>query len=128
VSHLGNGLKVRDIVSGVADALDVDSLGLLVNSGGDVFDLVAGNELGGDAEALEGDLELVVGTAVKVAGRDDVVASLGEGRNGNELSSLARGGGQSSNTALKGSYPLLEDIDGGLDRRVSFVCLSCVMG
>lgn len=117
VGNLGNGLKVGDVVPGVADALDVDGLGLVVDGGGNVLGLVAVDELGGDAEALEGDLELVVGAAVEVRRGDDVVAGLGEGRQGEELGALAGGGGQGGDAAFQGSYPLLEDIDGGLSRR-----------
>lgn len=114
VGDLGNGFKVRDVVSRVADALDVDGLCVVVDGGGNVLGVVALDKLGGDAVALERDLELVVGAAVQVGGRDDVVAGLGEGSEGEELGGLARGGGQSSSAAFKGCYPLLEDIDGRL--------------
>lgn len=114
MSHLGNGLQVRHVVSGIANALEVDGLCVVVDGGSNVLGVVALDKLGGDAIALECDLELVVGAAVEVGGGDDVVAGLGEGRQGEELSCLARGGGQRSNTPFQGCYPLLEDIDGGL--------------
>lgn len=114
MGNLGNGLEVGDVVLGVTDALDVDGLGLVVNGGRDILGLVAVDELGVDAQAGEEDLELVVGAAVEVRGGDDVVAGVGEGVDGHELGGLARGGGQSGDTALEGCYPLLEDIDGGL--------------
>lgn len=114
MGHLGNSLKVRHVVSGVADALEVDGLCVVVDGGLNLLGVVALDELCGDAVALECDLELVVGAAVEVGGGDDVVAGLGEGSEGDELGCLARGGGQSSNAPFKGCYPLLEDIDGGL--------------
>jgi hypothetical protein len=114
MGDLGNRLQVRHVVSRVADALEVHGLCVVVDGGGNVLGVVALDKLGGDAEALERDLELVVGAAVQVGRRDDVVAGLGEGREGEELGGLAGGGGQSSNAAFKGCYPLLEDIDGGL--------------
>jgi hypothetical protein len=117
VGYLGNSLQIWHIVSRVADALEVDGLCVVIDGGGDVLGVVTLDELGSDAVALEGDLELVVGAAVEVGGGHDVVAGLGESSEGDELGSLARGGGQSSNTPFKGSYPLLEDIDGGLEDR-----------
>jgi hypothetical protein len=74
VGNLDNGLEVGHVVPRVADALDVDCLGLVVDSRGKVLGLVAVDELGGDAEAGEEDLELVVSAAVQVRRRDDVVA------------------------------------------------------
>lgn len=116
MGNLGNSLKIGYIVLGVTNALDVDSLGLVVNGSGNGLWVVAVDKLGVDAKAGKEDLELVVGATVKVGGGDDVVASMGEGVDGNELSGLAGGGSQSSDTTLKGSYPLLEDIDSGLLR------------
>lgn len=116
VGYLGNGLQVRYVVSRVADALEEDGLCVVVDGGGNVLGVVALDKLGGDAVALEGDLELVVGAAVEVRGGDDVVAGLGESSEGDELGCLARGGGQSSSAPFKGCYPLLKDIDGGLTR------------
>jgi hypothetical protein len=114
VGNLGNGLEVGHVVPRVADALDVDGLGPVVDGGGNVLGLVAVDKLGGDAEALERHLELVVGAAVEVRRGDDVVAGLGEGCDGEELGALAGRGGQRGDAAFQGSYPLLEDIDGGL--------------
>lgn len=89
MGDLGNGLEIWDVVLGVANALDVDSLGLVVNGSSNVLGLVAVDKLGVDAQARQEDLELVVGAAVEVGGGDDVVTGMGEGVDGNELSSLA---------------------------------------
>lgn len=49
MSDLSDGLEVRDVVLGVANALDVDRLSVLIDSGGKVFGLVTIDELGLDA-------------------------------------------------------------------------------
>lgn len=116
MSNLGNGLEVRDVVLGVTNALDVDSLSLVVNGSTNVLGLVAVDKLGLNAQAGQEDLELVVGAAVEVGGGHDVVAGVGEGIDGDELGRLAGRGGEASNTTLQGSYPLLEDIDSWLER------------
>jgi len=112
VGDLGNGLEVGDVVAGVANGLEVDGLGVVVDEGGNVLGLVAVGELGLDAEAGQHDLELVVGATVQVGGGDDVVTGVGESSEGHEESSLAGGGGNSGNTTLESSNTLLEDIDG----------------
>ena len=72
--------------------------------------VVAVDELHADAEAREGDLELVVGAAVEVAGRDDVVAGLQDRRERQELRRLAARGGERRRTALERRDALLEDV------------------
>lgn len=82
VADLCNRLEIRDVVSRVANALDVDGLGLVVNGGTNVLWLVALDKLGLDTEAREHDLELVVGSAIEVRSGDNVVAGMSEGGNG----------------------------------------------
>lgn len=64
VGSLGKSLEVGDVVLGVANALDVDGLGLVVDSTGKILGFVAVDELGLNTQAGQEDLELVVGTAV----------------------------------------------------------------
>lgn len=64
VSNLCNGLKVRDIVLRISDALDVDGLRLLVNRLGKILGLVSVDKLGVYAQSREEDLQLVVGSAI----------------------------------------------------------------
>lgn len=111
---LGNGLKVRNVVAGVTDRLEVNSLGTVINSRGNILRLVTLDELGSDSHAREHNLKLVVGAAVQVAGGDDVVSGVGEGRDGHELGSLAGGGSNGGNTTFQGGNTLLEDIDCGV--------------
>lgn len=108
-----NGLKVGHVVARVADALNVDGLCAVVDGGGQLLGLVAVDKLGRDAQAGEDDLELVVGAAVQVRGRDDVVAGVCEGGDGEELGGLAGGRGEGSDTAFEGGNALLKDVDRG---------------
>lgn len=89
MGSLGNSLQVRNVILGVSNTLNIDSLCLIINGSCNVLRLVTIDELGLDAQAREEDLELVVGAAVEVRSRNDVVASLSEGADGEELSGLA---------------------------------------
>ena len=124
--RLGNGLEVGHVVARVADGLEVDGLGLVVDGGGDVLGAVALDELGGDAQARQKDLELVVGAAVQVGGGDNVVAGVRQRVDGHELRALARRGGQRGHAAFQGGHALLEDVDGGLGRVSRAVRSGCV--
>ncbi|GJD02126.1 hypothetical protein ColKHC_10951 [Colletotrichum higginsianum] len=121
VGDLGDGLEIRHVVLWVADTLDVDGLGLVVNGVGNVLDAVAINKFCVDAEARQEHLELVVGAAIEQRGRDDIITGLGEGADGDELGGLAGGGGQRGHAALERGDALLEDVDRGLaaGKRVS---------
>ena len=119
VCYLGDSLEVGDVVLGVSNALEVDSLGLVIDGSGDILGLVAVDELGVDAISGQHDLELVVSATVQVGGGDNVVSSLGKCRNSHQLSGLARGSGHSGHTTLKGSNSLLEDIHSRLTAVVS---------
>jgi len=100
VCDLHNGLEVGHVVSGVTNALDVDSLGLVVNGSGELLGVVNVDKLGCDAKPREHNLELVVRAAVQVGRRDDVVPGMGQGSKGHELSRLARSRRYGRNTAL----------------------------
>ena len=113
MGRLGDGLEIRDVVAGVADALNVHSLGLVVDLGNQVLDLVSNNKLCVDSKAGQENLQLVVCAAVEVGCRDNVVADLRQGGNGDKLGCLARGCRKSSDTALQGCDSLLEHINRG---------------
>jgi hypothetical protein len=89
MSSLRNSLQVRNVILGVSNTLNIDSLCLIINGSCNVLRLVTIDKLGLDAQTREEDLELVVSAAVEVGSRDDVVAGVGEGADGKELSSLA---------------------------------------
>jgi hypothetical protein len=115
VGDLGDGLELGHVVARVADALNVDGLGLVVDGGRNVLGLVAVDELGGDAEARKQHLELVVRAAVEVGRRHDVVARVRQRRNGHELRGLPGRGSDGSHAALERRDSLLKDIDGGAE-------------
>lgn len=117
--HLHDGLQIRNIILRVSNRLNIHRLCLLIDRCGNLVRLVDIDELGVDAQAREEDLELVVGAAVEVGGGDDVVAGVGEGRDGDELGALAGGGGEGADAAFEGCHALLEDVDGGLRKGVS---------
>lgn len=114
VSDPGDGLEIRHVVARVSDGLDVDGLGAVINGRSQVLRLVTLDKLGLDAKAGQQDLELVVSTAVQVAGSDDVIAGVSKGRDGEKLCRLAGRRSDGGNTAFEGSNTLLEDIDGRL--------------
>lgn len=76
MGHLGNGLEIWHVVARVADALDVDGLGLVVDGGGNLVGVVAVDKFGLDAQTGKKHFELVVCAAVQVGCRYDVVASV----------------------------------------------------
>lgn len=119
VRELSDGLDVRDVVPGVPDALDVDGLRLVVDGGGEVLGPVARDELGRDAEPRQQHLELVVGAAVQVRRRHDVVAALRQRRERQELRRVPGGRRDRRRAALERRDPLLEYGNRGLEFVVS---------
>lgn len=114
--NLGDRFEIRNIVPRVPDGLDVNRLGATINGRTDVLRLITLDEFGVDPQAREEDLELVVGTTVKVAGGDNVVPSVGQGGDGHELRGLAGRGGNSSHAAFEGRNALFKDIDRRLEK------------
>ena len=110
VGDLGERLEVGHVEARVADRLDVERPRARVDRLREVRRVVAVDELHADAEAREGDLELVVGAAVEVARRDDVVAGLQDRREREELRRLAARGGERGDAALERGDALLEDV------------------
>ena len=71
-----DGINIRDITVGVAQSLEVDSLGVGLDGVLDLFQIVSVHEGGGDAELGQGVLQQVVTTAVDGLLSYDVVAGL----------------------------------------------------
>ena len=90
VRHVGEGGEVRDVEPGIADGLDVQRLRPVVDGLREAVHGVALDELDVHPEAGEGDLELVVGAPVEIAGGDDVVPGGGDVADGQELRRLPR--------------------------------------
>ena len=72
-----NGLKVWDIIAGVANALDIDRLGLLIDQLLEFLGRVALDEFGRYSETREGDFELIVRASIQIRGAENVVACVG---------------------------------------------------
>jgi hypothetical protein len=111
VCYFRNCCKIRHVVSGIADALHVHHLCLLIDSLLELFRAVSLHEFGCNAKAGQSYLELVVSAAVKVAGADNVVSCMRKSRDGHKLGSLARRSSKSSHTTFQSCDALLEDID-----------------
>lgn len=109
--NLDNLLKIGHIVFGIADTLNVDRLGLVVDQAGKLLGIISLDKLGFDAEAGQKDLELIVGSSIQVRGRDNIIPCMGQGGKGHELSGLARGGGDGGDTSFQRGDALFKDID-----------------
>ena len=114
VCYRCDGGDVRHVVSWVTDAFDVDHFRLVVDLLLEFRRVVAFDEARADAEPGEEDFELVVGAAVEVRGRDDVVAGVGQCGDGHELGGLARGSSHGGDTAFERGDALFEDVHCGL--------------
>lgn len=110
MSHLGNSLEIRHIVSRVANALDIHSLGLVINSSSDLLWILAIYKLGIDTKTRQKDLELVIRASVEVGRGNNIVARVRKGVDGNELRALAGRGCQSCDTAFQGCDALFKDV------------------
>jgi len=119
VCNLCNCLKIGDIVLRVSDALDVDSLSLIINCLGKILSLVSDHKPGIDAQSREEDFQLVVGSAIQVGCRYNVVPGMCKSCNCHELSCLSRASCDGRNPTLQGCHSLFEDIDRGLRRESS---------
>ena len=120
VRDVGNPLEVGDVEAGVADRFEVDRLRVLVDQALDGVRVVAVGDVHVEPAAGEGVFKLVVGAAVEVARRDDVVAVLAERVEGEELGRLPAGRRDGHDAAFEGRHPLLEHVvrrihDAGVD-------------
>lgn len=87
----------------------IDRLRLVINRGLKVLRLIAIHKFGLDTQSWEHDLELVVGASIQVGCRDNIITSMCERSDGNELRSLARRGCKSSYATLQRSNSGFED-------------------
>ena len=88
MGDLGNGLDVWDIVSRVANGLDIYGLGLVVDGSCKILRIVSVHKFGGYAKPGEEYFELIVCATVQVGRGDDVVSSMCQGCNCHELCRL----------------------------------------
>ena len=106
-----NLLKIGYVIFGVANALNVDGFGLVVDEAGKFLGIISLDELGFDTEPWQKDLELIIGPPIQIRGRDDIIPCVGQGGKGHELGGLARGGGNGGDTSFQRSDTLFEDVD-----------------
>ena len=109
-----NGLEVRDVVTRVADALDIDRLRPVIDQALELVGFVPLDEFRRDAQSGEGDFELVVGAPVQVARADDVVTGMRQRGDDHELRSLARGRPDGGSTSFERGDALFQHVDGGV--------------
>ena len=105
-----DGVDVGDVAVGVAQSLEVDSLGVGLDRVLDLFQVMCIHEGGGDAELGQGVLQQVVAAAVDGLLGHDVVAGLRQRLDGVGDGRRAGSGGQSSNAALERRDALLEHV------------------
>ena len=114
VGDFGDCLEVRQISVRVAEGLEVDELGILLDGVLELLRVLGGDEGGGDAVTRQGVAQQVEGTAVDVLGGDDVVTGLGDVAHGVFDGGGTGSDGQTSGTTFKGGDAVLEDTLGGV--------------
>ena len=110
----GDGFEVRQVGVRVAEGLEIDELGVLLDGILELLRVLGGDEGGGDAVARQGVTQQVEGAAIDVLGRHDVVAALRDVTHG-----ILHGGGagsdrQAGGTAFEGGDAILEHTLGGV--------------
>ncbi|MCY1425350.1 hypothetical protein D9M71_411370 [compost metagenome] len=119
VGGLGQRSDINDIAGGIADGLAEYRFGTRVDQRFEGGDIVMGREAGVDSHAWQGVRQQVVGAAVQLGHRDDIVAGFGDGLDGVGDSRHTRGDGQRANPAFQGGHALLEHVVGGVhDARI----------
>ena len=110
----GDGFEIRQVGVRVAEGLEVDELGVLLDGILELLRVLSGDEGGGDAVTRQGVAQQVEGAAVDVLGSHDVVAGLGDVAHG----VFDRGGAgsdcQTSGATFKGCDAVFEHALGGI--------------
>ena len=112
VGGVGQGLEVDDIAGRVADRFAEYGLGALIDQRFQGGDVIVGGEAHLDAGARQGVGEQVVGAAVELGHRDDVVADFGEGLHRVGDGRHAAGHGQGADPAFQRRDALLQHVVG----------------
>ena len=114
VGNFSDGVDVGNVGVGVAQRLQIDGAGVLLNGTLDLSQVVGIDEGRLDAEGGQGVLQQVGGAAVDGFLGDDVAAVLGQSLDGVVDGSCAGGHCQRGDTALERGNALLKDILGGV--------------
>ena len=116
VGDFRNGLDVRDVGIGIAESLDQDKLGVVLDGALDFVQVVDIHEGGIHAEGAKGVLQQVVGTAIDGALGHHMVAFAGEGRNGVGKGCRTGCDGKACDASFQGGDALFKNILGGVGK------------
>src|SRR5690554_4264609 len=111
-SHLAQGLKIRNVETGIANGFDVQCLGFFINKRLKIGRIVAGHKFHLNAQSLKLHLKLVVGAAIEVGGAHKVVARFEDVAQRNKLRRLSRCHRYSSYFALERRHTFFKHIGG----------------
>ena len=114
VCHRRGPLDVQGVQRGVADGLGVHGFGPVGDRVAQGVKVRGVDELDVYADLGQGVVELVVGAAVELRGRDDLISSPHDVQDRQRLGRLARGGRERADALLQRGYALLEDVGGGV--------------
>ena len=105
-------LEIRNIETWVANGFQIDRFGFLVDQLLKTGGIQVIGDTCSDTNVLEGNFELVVGSAIQKGRGDKIVTGAGNVGDGNELCSVSGGNSQCCNPTLKGCNPFLKHIGG----------------
>ena len=109
VGNLGDGVDVGDVGVGVAEGLEVDEGGVVLDGRLDLVEVVGVDEGGRDAVLRERVLEQVVGAAIDGLLGDHMIAGLGERLDGVGDGGGAGGDSETGHATLERGDAVLED-------------------
>ena len=110
----GDGFEVRQVGVRIAEGLEVDELGVLLDGVLELLRILGGDEGGGDAVTRQGVTQQVEGATVDVLGGDDVIAGLGDVAHRVFDRGCARCDGQTCGAAFEGCDAVFEHALGGV--------------
>ena len=114
MGDFGNGVDIGDIAVGVAQGLEVDGLGVLLNGALDFRKVVRIHKGGGNAELGQGVGQQVIAAAVDGLLGDNVIARLSQSLNGVGDSRRTGSQSQGRHAALQSCQALFQYILGGV--------------
>ena len=114
LGDLGDGVDVGDVRVGVAERLEIDDRGVVLDGTLNLFQVVGIDKRGLDAKLGERMLEQVVGTAVDGLLSHHVVTSLGKSLQGIGDGSGTGGDGKTGHATLERGDTVLKDALGGV--------------
>lgn len=121
MSDIRQSLKIRDAASWVADTLDEEQLGLVVDVLGILLPCLQLCPSHFNTQAGKQGLEETVGAAIQVDRRHNIVTGPSEADDGVENGGLSRAGAHCRSTSLKGSSSLLKNCNRWLENELSAI-------